>query len=63
MLERARHVAPLQTNAIVDPPYECTVVWACQSPVGRLRPPYPPIGEACSLPLIESRQGVYVKMA
>ena len=26
MPERARHVAPLQTNAIVDPPCECALV-------------------------------------
>ena len=30
MLERARHVAPVQINAIVDPPRECTVL--CQRP-------------------------------
>ena len=30
MLERARHVAPLQTNAIVDPPVECPLV--CRRP-------------------------------
>ena len=30
MLERARHVAPLQTKAIVDPPGECALV--CRRP-------------------------------
>ena len=30
MRERARHVAPVQTNAILDPPGECALV--CRRP-------------------------------
>ena len=50
MLERARHVAPVQKNAIVDPPCECSLV--CRRPSLSLyfaklnRPPLSPGGEA-----------------